>query len=573
LEQRFGRIHRIGQTEVCHLWNLVAAETREGEVFHRLLEKIAEEREALGGQVFDILGKLFQDRSLRELLIEAIRYGEQPDVQARLRQAVENAAAREHIRALLEERALVRNALDASEVRRIREDMERAEARRLQPHFIRSFFLEAFRHLGGSLREREPKRYEVGHVPATIRSRDRQIGWGNVVLQRYERIAFDKDQISVQGKPLAEFVCPGHPLLDATSDLVMERYRHLLRQGAVLVDPTDAGQEPRALFYLEHEIQDGRTDREGHRRVVSKQLQFVELTRNGAVRSAGYAPYLDYRPFDEAERGVLEPILSDPWIRSELEAQAISYAIGHLVPGHLQEVRERKETLAQKATVAVRDRLTKEINYWDHRANVLADEERVGRINARLNSTKARQRADELQARLERRLQELEQERQLSARPPVVVGGALVMPIGRIEQLRGQVPAPDTFAWERERVERLAMEAVMEVERSLGRLPRDVHEENLGYDIESAIPGTGRLLFLEVKGRASGARTVTVTKNEILTGLNKPDEFILAVVLVDEDKGRPPVYVRRPFQREPDFGVTSVNYELGELLGRGETPR
>jgi hypothetical protein len=223
--------------------------------------------------------------------------------------------------------------------------------------------------------------------------------------------------------------------------------------------------------------------------------------------------------------------------------------------------------------VAVRDRLTKEINYWDHRANILADEERAGRVNARLNSMKARQRADELQARLERRLQELEQERQLSARPPVVIGGALVVPIGLVDQLRGKVTAPDTFARERERVERLAMEAVMEAERRLERLPRDVHEENLGYDIESAIPGTGRLLFLEVKGRVAGARTVTVTKNEILTGLNKPDEFILAVVLVDEDRGRPPVYVRRPFQREPDFGVTSVNYELEELLGRGETAR
>ena len=58
LEQRFGRIHRIGQTEVCHLWNLVAEETREGEVFQRLLEKLDEEREALGGQVFDVMGKL-----------------------------------------------------------------------------------------------------------------------------------------------------------------------------------------------------------------------------------------------------------------------------------------------------------------------------------------------------------------------------------------------------------------------------------------------------------------------------------------------------------------------------------
>ena len=80
LEQRFGRIHRIGQTEVCHLWNLVAEETREGDVYRRLLEKIEEARQALGGKVFDVLGKLqFEGRSLRDLLIDAIRYGDQPE--------------------------------------------------------------------------------------------------------------------------------------------------------------------------------------------------------------------------------------------------------------------------------------------------------------------------------------------------------------------------------------------------------------------------------------------------------------------------------------------------------------
>jgi SNF2 family DNA or RNA helicase len=85
LEQRLGRIHRIGQTEVCHLWNLVAEETREGDVYRKLLEKLAQAREALGGQVFDVLGKLqFDGRSLRDLWIDAIRYGEQPHVRARL---------------------------------------------------------------------------------------------------------------------------------------------------------------------------------------------------------------------------------------------------------------------------------------------------------------------------------------------------------------------------------------------------------------------------------------------------------------------------------------------------------
>src|SRR5581483_11326515 len=214
-------------------WNLVADGTREGEIFLALFRKLEAERAALGGQVFDVLGKVFDERPLRELLIEAIRYGDQPEVRDRLRLAVEGALDRDHLRDLLEERALARDAMDASQVRRIREDMERAAARRLQPHFIAAFFIEAFRLLGGTIREREPRRFEITHVPAVIRSRDRLVGVGEPVLQRY---------------------------------------RDLLKNGAILVDPDDDGDAPRVLLYLEHAIQDARTDRAGNRRVVSRQL-------------------------------------------------------------------------------------------------------------------------------------------------------------------------------------------------------------------------------------------------------------------------------------------------------------
>jgi len=85
IEQRFGRIHRIGQTEVCHLWNLVADETREGAVFDRLLKKLEIQRKALGGSVFDVLGKCFSNQSLKDLILEAIRYGDQPEVKEKLK--------------------------------------------------------------------------------------------------------------------------------------------------------------------------------------------------------------------------------------------------------------------------------------------------------------------------------------------------------------------------------------------------------------------------------------------------------------------------------------------------------
>src|SRR5436853_7909377 len=150
--------------------------------------------------------------------------------------------------------------------------------------------MEACQLLGGAIHEREPKRYEIKHVPAVIRNRDRQIGRGETVLPRYERITFEKSLISLPGKPLAAFVCPGHPLLDATIDLVLERYRDLLKRGAELVDPNDPGEEPRSLVYLEHAIQDARTDRSGNRRVVSRQMQFVELNATGTTHMAGCAP-------------------------------------------------------------------------------------------------------------------------------------------------------------------------------------------------------------------------------------------------------------------------------------------
>ena len=574
LEQRFGRIHRIGQTEVCHCWNLVASKTREGDVYRRLLEKLEEERKALGGKVFDILGKLlFGDKPLRHLLMEAIRYGDRPEVRAKLNQVVDNALDRDKLRDLIEEHALAHDSMDASRVREIREDMERAEARRLQPHFVAAFFNESFKRLGGTLREREPKRYEATHVPAVIRNRDRIIGMRDPVLTRYERLTFEKELISVPGKPLAEFICPGHPLLDATIDLILERHRDLLRQGAILVDENSMDEDVRALVYLEHSIQDARTDRSGNRRVVSRQVQFAEVTASGDVRGAGYAPYLDYRPPTESELALIRHMEEPGWLRDEIESRALDYAVRNLVPSHLQEVKSRKEQMADKTMAAVKERLTTEISYWDHRAEQLKQQELAGKVNAKINSGKARQRADELTMRLQKRMEDLQQERRISPLPPNVIGGALIVPAGLLMRLNGGQPAT-VQAKETKRVEMVAMRAVIAAEQGLGFEPRDVAADKCGYDIESRDPaGESRLRFIEVKGRVQGVDTVTVTKNEILTALNKPDQFILAIVQVNGEQAVDITYVREPFGREPDFGVTSVNYRLSELLSRGGPPR
>ena len=575
LEQRFGRIHRIGQTEVCHLWNLAAGETREGDVYRKLLEKLEQARQSLGGQVFDVLGKLhFEGRPLRELMVEAIRCGEQPKVRARLETAVDHALDRGRLQDLLEERALAHDAMDASRVQRIREELVRAEARRLQPHYVESFFREAFRRLGGAVKQREARRYEITHVPALVRNRDRLIGIGEPVLPRYERIAFEKSLVAPQGQPLAAFVCPGHPLLDAVLDLTLERHRDLLKRGAVLIDERDEGDRPRVLFYLEHAIQDASLTRSGDRRVVSKRMLYVEFDADGVTRHVHYAPYLDYRPLGAGDPDVAS-ILDRPecaWIDRDMEKKAHSYAVAKVVPEHLAEVRDARLGLIAKTEAAVKDRLTKEITYWDHRAEQLKAQEQAGRTGARLNSGEARKRADNLQARLHKRLEGLRLEARISPLPPVVLGGLLVVPKGLLDVIAGREADDTRTATDTQASAARARGIVMEVERGLGYEPVDRELEKLGYDIESRVPDTGRLRFIEVKGRVSGAATVTVTRNEILYSLNKPEDFILGIVEFLEGDAHRIHYVREPFRREPDFGVTSVNYDFAELLARAQPP-
>ncbi len=572
IEQRFGRVHRIGQDHVCHMWNLVAEDTREGQVYTRLLDKLEEQRKALGGQVFNVLGDALPGRALRELLIEAVRYGDRPEVRAKLDQVID-ARVGEGLSELVAQHALAADVMSVADVERIRVEMEEAQARRLQPHYIRSFFLEAFSRLGGRAVEREAGRLEIAHVPADIRARDRALGAGAPILRRYERVTFEKALVRVPDKPLAELIAPGLPLLEAVVDLISERFGHLLKQGTTFVDETDAGETPRILVYLEHSIIDARDDGHGARRVVSRRYQFVELAEDGSGHVAGYAPYLDYRPATAEERHLLEGAVDESWLGAAIETIALNYAVTQAVPSHLAEVKARTHMRVQKAMAAVKERLTKEIGYWDHRAATLLEQMQAGK-QPRMNPDRAQARADELSARLKRRVVELEREEQLQASPPTVVGAALVVPAGLLQRLKGDREAPpEDYAKETERVERRAVDAVLAAEERLGRSATEMPHNNPGFDIRS-VTLDGHVLFIEVKGRVAGSPTVTVTRNEILHALNSPDQFVLALVEVGPDQVDSVRYLRRPFSGGEDtyFPMTSVNFTWVPLWNRAGEP-
>lgn len=577
IEQRFGRIHRIGQTEVCHLWNIVAADTREGEVYGRLLEKLEAAREALGGRVYDVLGELFEGVALKDLLFEAIQYGEQDDVRERLFRQVDGAVDQQHLLDLLKRRALTNDTMPEAKVQELRLEMERAEAQRLQPHHIQSFFVEAFQQLGGKLKARENGRWEITHVPMRIRERDRQIGTGAPVQKKYERICFEKSKVNQQ--PVAAFVCPGHPLLEAVISIVREDYDQLMKQGAVLVDETDGGNEVSAVFLLEHGVQDGRETSAGKPHIISQKLQFAAIDKSGRVTNAGIAPHLNLRPANADEITLVEDLLKEDWLTSELEKSVVNFATVELAQHHVADVKARRLPEIDKVEQEVKARLKKEINYWDSRAFELQQEEKAGK-KTRLNWQNAQRRAEDLAERLKRRQAQLEEERFITSQPPRVRGGMVVVPRGLLEERRAaQAPegtAPKGFAEDpaaRREIEIAAMNAVMKAEKALGNIPVDISAQKVGYDIASLNPATQHLRFIEVKGRIDGADTVMITRQEIITSLHEPDKFILAIVQVENGFAREPRYVRGALDdREPRFDQSAIQYNINRLLERAEEP-
>jgi len=580
LEQRFGRIHRIGQTEVCHLWNLVAKETREGEVFHRLLKKLEIESSALKGRVFDILGEVFEEMSLKDLLMEAIRYGDRADVRARLSTKIDQALDHDHLKSLLNRSALAQETMSADRLFAVKEEMEKAEARRLQPYFVRAFFLKAFEALGGTIHIREAGRYEITHVPTSIRERDRRLTGRNrreqdPVLKRYERICFERGAIQPlekAGLSRAVLMHPGHPLMLALSDMVLEQNTNLLRQGSVLVDPSDEGQKPWLLFLLTHEVKGG----DGV--VLSKRLQFVRVTQDGEASFAGWAPHLDLEPLPATERTLLKDELAASWLNADQERRAVGLAAATLVPEHFKEVAERRIAHIDKTLGAVHERLSGEIGFWTDRWMKLKEDLDAGK-DVRLNLENARRSVADLEGRLENRKRELQTMRHVVNGTPVVLGGALVIPAGLLARLRGDMPAElvaATFAADaaaRARIERIAMDAVRHQEEERGCNVVDVSAAKCGWDLTSYPPPVGGkqpdALHIEVKGRVKGAATITVTRNEILYAFNQGDKFVLAIVLVGEGaEVVGPHYIRNPFDQEPGWGVASINFNLADLLAR-----
>ena len=528
IEQRFGRIHRIGQQEVCRLWNLVADNTREGDVFTRLLFKIEEQRKAYGGKVFDVLGTAFKETPLRTLLIDAIRYGELPETKANMEKVIDAGVAR-GIDELLAERALASDAMQQADIAQLRALMDEARARRLQPHYIEGAFRAAFTRLGGKIRRREQGRFEITHVPAQLRT----IGRGPIAT-RYDRVTFDIEHVLDATGARAELLAPGHPLHDAVTDQTIIQWRQTLERGTVLVSPTV--QEPRLLVGVIEEIADA-TDT-----AVARRFSYAFIDEHGTIEAAGPAPYLDC-----VAAPLTTEVISGPRAALAGPGRGASGELDHRQPApRLPAARSRSAArpsctaCATRSSVAsIRRTTASSSRRWSPRSR-----SRPARNPRRLHTSLMYKAAD-LEGRRTARLALLDRQLQMQAKPPRVVTAALVLPLAAVET---QIPADAPMhAVETKEVERRGVELVLATERALGRTPVEQAFNNPGFDILSQRDGEDPIR-IEVKARIAGAEDFFVTHNEVLTALNSAPRYRLALVRVDPARPRAR---RRPLPREP----------------------
>ena len=572
IEQRFGRIHRIGQRRTCFLWNLVAKNTREGDVYGRLLGKIETMGKAYGGRLFNVLGdgKAFDGRPLRELMLQAIQYGDDPRVQARLDRIIDSGV-RQGLDELVGERSAHPEMYPGLDVREVRELMERARERKLQPGYVSAFFLPAFRSLGGMARLRETNRWELTHVPASIRRRAERLDRHRAVADAYERITFDPRLTHLgNGRPDALLVAPGTPLLDAVTGLVIDRYGEALDRGTVFVDRTDTQpDEPTLMVAAEQTIMDVRGA------AVSRHFDYLQLSEHGEPAFSQAPPYLDYDRPRDGEGGAIGALLDSPWLHADHADAMRRMVYERGTRPRLAELQARRGAEREHVLAQVRSRLNAEIDYWYGEYNKLHDDELHGRRGGHMTAALAMKRAEEMEERLVRREQELEEGVRLRAVPAVIRGMALIVP-ERLVASAVTAPAPRVFAMRTEEVDRRAVALTMRTERLLGRVPIEMPHNNKGFDIRS-VDAQGCKYFIEVKGRIDvpGADTFTVTANEVAYAQSQGDRHMLALVRVSpEGPERDAIrYVAHAFDHISQTRSTySFNERWADYWERGFVP-
>jgi len=500
LEQRMGRIHRYGQERDCLIVNFVAANTREGQVLERLLERLWEIRKELGSdQVFDVVGEIVPANYLERLFREL--YAGRLTQQTALDRVVQDFN-RERFAQICQStlEGLAKRELNLSA---ILGRAAEAKERRLLPEVVEEFFLQAAPIAGLPLLKGRNGIYSIGRIPRSLQLVGERLEprFGPLGCE-YGRITFDKRRLGED--PTLEWVTPGHPLFEAVREEVWERVQTDLRRGAMFYDLHRA--EPFRLEVYAASIADGSGN------TLHRQLFVVEVADSGEMRLRQPTVFLDLIPA-EAKIAGDPPIPSD---REEVERFLLESGLQPFLQQVQEERQKELETIARHLDLSLLtliDRQQRKVGELLHRQQRGED--------VALALSEAERRLDDLNARLERRRQELQRERQLTIADLTHIGSALVLPHPERENFEAMIHD--------EEVERIAMEKAMRYERERGWLPEDVSAQDRGFDILSRHPESGGVRFIEVKGRA-GTGPVVLTRNEYKTAERLRADYWLYVV-------------------------------------------
>jgi superfamily II DNA or RNA helicase len=504
LEQRMGRIHRYGQTKEVYIFNLVAADTREGMVLKKLFDKLDEIREVMkSDRVFDVISEVLYGKDLSLLLLEAAASARGMDEILRELDVHVDAEYIKKVKENLGE-SLATKYIDYT---RIREMAEKAREHRLIPEYTKSFFIKAFLKSGGALRERKDGFVAVDSIPYEIRSiagEDafrRRYGY---LLRAYPKITFDKD-VAFKN-PDAEFVSFGHPLFEAMLDWVEKTFSGDLMKGSTFIDP--AGTLSGHLLFYEGEITDGTAE------VAGRKIFTYHVNDKNVVKSISSAVLWDLAESPSNAQHSSGLLTNVEALKNAVFQASVTELEKYL--SQLQEERERQAKIKIKYGVKSLDKLVVKLD-----GDLIALYDRKSRGE---NVDLVMRNKDEQKKKYEdakRELEDiLEKERNLTMSTPKFIGIVRVLSSPHIE---------DAMKSDKE-MERIGMEVAMKYEICEGRFPENVATEDLGFDIRSRDIDGKVVRYIEVKARAqTGA--VALTQNEWFKAqrLNK-DYYLYAIM-------------------------------------------
>jgi hypothetical protein len=503
LEQRMGRIHRYGQRKDCLIFNFVATNTIEGKVLQRLLEKLQEIRDALEDDaVFNVVGEVLPATHVERVLRDyyAGRLGD-ADLEDRLLHNVDEGQFR----------AICQNALEGLASKKLNLEMlierrARAQERRVVPETIARFLREAAEFVPWTFKPvpSVAHAFEPARTPPVLRRYEKDADWKLPALaDRYPRCSTDRD--TAESEKL-EWVTPGHPLFEAMRRHAHDRALEDLGKGATFYSLQH--EIPARIDFHRARIVDGL----GH--VVHERLFAVEISEHDEPRLQEPGLLGNFVPAEAPAQ--LPPVAHLP--------EATAWLHEHALAPFLEETRADRMTELERIGAHVELSLTELLQRADEEiGRAAADvEQRLPGAEGRLAQAEARH--GELLARRDRRRIDLERQRALTLQAVERITSVLVLPHPDREAPEVRRLRPDF------ETEAIAMQVVMEHEKSKGWQVYDVSEKNLGYDVTSLDLSSGELRLIEVKGLGASTGTILLTPNERRVAEDRRDCYWLYVV-------------------------------------------